>query len=199
MQKTQLALFPLQLFLLPGESTRLHIFEERYKQLLSDYGGAGASFGIPFTEKGILSGLGSLVEVSKVIREYPNGSADIEVRCTDLFKIEQFFIRMGEKLYPGGDVVIMESDAFPPISDSLFKALDSFIKEHRPEQFKEILSPHLNVIGVARILQLDEGQKMKLVRSTRHENMEKLLLNQINVMNALYKQHGSIQGNLFLN
>ena len=43
--------FPLKTILLPGETSKLHIFEERYKELVQDCLDNNASFAIPFFEK----------------------------------------------------------------------------------------------------------------------------------------------------
>ena len=42
-----LPLFPLQSVFFPGESVPLHIFEERYKQLIRDCRQEAQTFGIP--------------------------------------------------------------------------------------------------------------------------------------------------------
>lgn len=199
MQTTQLALFPLQIFLLPGEVSRLHIFEDRYKQLLDDCGDAGGSFGIPYALNGYLSGFGCVVSVSQVIKRYPNGSADIEIACSDLFKIDQFYMRLGEKLYPGGDVVIMHTNELEPVSDDLMKKLDTYIKNSDPSKFEDLLSPVLTVFDIALILNLDEENKLKLVKAGTGARRERILTDQIMFLEAVRKQKASIAGDIFLN
>src|SRR5436190_1351215 len=55
-----LPMFPLNMLLLPGETTKLYIYEERYKQLVNDCLANQASFGIPFLEKGLINDFGSV-------------------------------------------------------------------------------------------------------------------------------------------
>jgi Lon protease-like protein len=43
----KLPLFPLQSIFFPGETVPLHIFEERYKQLIIDCRDEAITFGIP--------------------------------------------------------------------------------------------------------------------------------------------------------
>jgi Lon protease-like protein len=57
-------LFPLRIFLFPGEQTTLHIFEPRYLQLVTECLSNNEYFGIPYQGKTTLSELGSLVKVS---------------------------------------------------------------------------------------------------------------------------------------
>ena len=59
----QYGLFPLRIFLFPGEQTTLHIFEPRYLQLVTECLSSGEYFGIPYQGKTTLSELGSLVKV----------------------------------------------------------------------------------------------------------------------------------------
>lgn len=199
MQKTQIALFPLQLFLLPGEASRLHIFEDRYKQLLDDCGNAGASFGIPYARNGYLSGFGCVVSVTQVIKRYPNGSADIEISCNDLFKVDQFYTRMGEKPYPGGDVVVMQAGDLGPASRDLVDKLDAYVKNSDPSKFESLLSPVLNLFDIALILELDEENKLKLVKAKTAARRERILADQIVFLEAVQKQKASIAGDIFLN
>jgi ATP-dependent Lon protease len=187
------------MLLLPGEKGELHIFEERYKQLLDDCKQPGASFGIPYTQQGYLSEFGCIVEISRVINKYPNGAADVEIRCTDLFKLEQFFMRMGQKLYPGGEILAMREGTNTAISDRLQRLLDQYVRDIAPEKLESSLEPHLGIYDVARILELTDEEKLKLIKSKSTEAREKVLVNQIKLLSALEAQKNSVQGNVFLN
>ena len=55
----QYGLFPLRIFLFPGEQTTLHIFEPRYLQLVTECLSSGEYFGIPYQGKTTLSELGA--------------------------------------------------------------------------------------------------------------------------------------------
>jgi hypothetical protein len=199
MQKTQLALFPLQLFLLPGETTRLHIFEERYRQLLADCEDVQLSFGIPFTENGTLIGYGCMVKLKRVIKRHPNGSADIEIESTGIFELERFFLRMGEKLYPGGDVVISERKDFPVASTELFEAFGDLITKSGQAFPPESFDVGLTILDLARFLNLENSKKIKLLKLNSFEKRERFLMNEINIQLLLLMQKGSVVDNIFLN
>lgn len=198
MQKTQLALFPLQLFLLPGETTKLHIFEERYQQLLFDCEDVQLSFGIPFTENGTLTGYGSMVNLKKVVSRHKNGSADIEVEAIGNFKVERFFLRMGEKLYPGGDVIIIDQEA-PIVSNSLFSAFNAYMAESNKAIAPEYFSADLDIFDLARMLHLEDPKKIDLLKLKAPAYMEKFLLDEIKMRLLMLKQKNSIEHNIFLN
>ena len=164
MQKTQLALFPLQLFLLPGETTRLHIFEERYRQLLTDCEEIDISFGIPFTENGTIAGYGSIVQLKKVLARHQNGSADIEIESTGVFKVDRFFLRLGEKLYPGGDVTILDDLESSIVSNELFSKFNAYMLDSNKVLAPETFSADLNLVDLARLLNLEDGRKIEFFK-----------------------------------
>jgi Lon protease-like protein len=104
MSQINIPLFPLSIFLIPGETCALHIFEERYRALIAWSIEHSRPFGIPCNHVLNTANSGSLVEVSKVTKRYPGGESDIEVRCVGLFRLDRFFYRMEDELYPGGSV-----------------------------------------------------------------------------------------------
>src|SRR5690606_13514102 len=95
-------MFPLSMVILPGETTKLHIFESRYRQLVQECLENDASFGIPFTEKGKISKYGCEVRIMRVLKTYENGGLDILVEGTGLFKLLEFSEVLKPKLYGAG-------------------------------------------------------------------------------------------------
>jgi Lon protease-like protein len=77
MQQELLPLFPLQTVLLPGNIIALHIFEDRYKEMIGEAIRNGSEFGIVLaSEKGIVN-TGCTAVVERVVREYDDGRMDI--------------------------------------------------------------------------------------------------------------------------
>ena len=99
---TKTPVFPLQLFLLPGERTQLHIFEDRYKALMHHCLNKHNVFGLACNARENVQNLGSLVRISKVIRRYAGGEMDVEIECFGLFRLRKFFYRMEDASWPGG-------------------------------------------------------------------------------------------------
>ena len=199
MQKTQLGLFPLQIFLLPGETTRLHIFEDRYRQLLQDCENASILFGIPYAQNGYLTGYGCVVKLSQVIERHANGSADIEIQAVQLFRIDQFYMRMGDKLYPGGDVEVVDDKSMRSISDNLTKRLDAYFLKKQGKINIELFSAQAGIFDVARSLKLSETEKLSLVKAETAEKREQLIVNVLKLKEKLLEQENSIVGEIFLN
>src|ERR1700734_3982579 len=73
MQEELLPLFPLQVVLFPRTALPLHIFEERYKQMIADVQRGHTEFGVVLAgEKGIVN-TGCTATGEKVLKKYPDG------------------------------------------------------------------------------------------------------------------------------
>ena len=79
--------FPLELAILPGEKMQLHIFEMRYRQLVSEAAKSNGTFGIPCVINRKVSEFGTEVRINRIIRQYDNGESDIEVEGLRIFKL----------------------------------------------------------------------------------------------------------------
>lgn len=97
-------LFPLQLVVYPGEPLNLHIFEERYKQLIGECEREGTTFGIPAYFNRAVQDTGTEVELVEVVKRYPNGEIDIKTRGLSIFRVDRFYKQAPGKLYAGGEV-----------------------------------------------------------------------------------------------
>ena len=80
-------LFPLKLVCFPGESLNLHIFEERYKNLINDVQSNNQNFGIPPVQDEALYPIGSEIELMTIAHTYHDGKLDIKTRCLRKFHI----------------------------------------------------------------------------------------------------------------
>ena len=83
----KLPLFPLNLIILPYEYLPLHIFEPRYKIMITNNIEQNSPFGIINRDGKNLYPKGCKVEVSKVYKKYQTGEFDILVRGIENFKI----------------------------------------------------------------------------------------------------------------
>jgi Lon protease-like protein len=98
MQPGLLPLFPLQVVLLPGAELPLHIFEDRYKEMIGEAIRERQEFGVILaSEKGIVN-TGCTAMVDKMLREYPDGRLDILARGRRRFEVmrlndERTFLR----------------------------------------------------------------------------------------------------------
>ena len=84
---TLLPLFPLQLVAFPGSAVPLHIFEERYKEMVSEAETSGSEFGIVLIKDGGIVNAGCTVMVETVLQRYPDGRFDVITRGQRRFSI----------------------------------------------------------------------------------------------------------------
>jgi ATP-dependent Lon protease len=84
----RIPLFPLSIILLPQSQVPLHIFEERYKNLINECLKNNQPFGINFIEENKLHSIGTRARISEVVRRYPDGKMDIVVEGIDRYQIE---------------------------------------------------------------------------------------------------------------
>jgi Lon protease-like protein len=107
MQETLLPLFPLEVVLLPANILPLHIFEDRYKEMIGEAIQNKTEFGIVQAgEKGILN-LGCTASILEVSTQYPDGRLDIV--CQGRRRFEILYLDE-EKSYLRGSVSFFDDD-----------------------------------------------------------------------------------------
>ena len=104
----RLPLFPLQSVFFPGETVPLHIFEERYKELIRDCRKEAVTFGIPVYIYDSVA-YGTEVQLVEVVTTYDSGEMDVTCVARQVFKITSFERQMPGKLYAGGEVRFLDS------------------------------------------------------------------------------------------
>jgi hypothetical protein len=180
---TKIPMFPLSIFPLPGELVPLHIFEPRYRQLLSDAETKDISFGIYFTHVSNTEKMGSLVKLESVIKRHPTGESDIIVRCTDLFHMSTLFRNFRDKLYPGGEVKFLNISLNDEPSLALLKAYHDYLGQLKIHQSDRLPSPY----QIANDLNLDFEERLRFVKYDA-DKKEHFLLAQLHYHSELLVQ-----------
>ncbi len=131
-----LPLFPLPVVLLPTELVPLHIFEDRYKAMISECLANDAEFGAIWLADEGLRDVGCSATVAEVLEQMDDGSMNVLVRGTTPFRLVE---RGEQQAFPTGTVDLLsdkgegtaasvEEDARTSYADLLEKAT-----EQRPE------------------------------------------------------------------
>lgn len=89
MASAPLPLFPLRMVLLPEEILPLHIFEERYKQMINECLDHGGPFGVILAEKNGIRNIGCAARVTNVLERFPDGRLNIMTQGKERFRILQ--------------------------------------------------------------------------------------------------------------
>ena len=85
---SEIGLFPLPLVLLPTEQVPLHIFEERYKELIAECLAENREFGLVFADDGRVHEIGTRAAVIQVLPpEFEDGRMNIVVEGRERFRL----------------------------------------------------------------------------------------------------------------
>lgn len=114
--ETLLPLFPLPVVLFPRAILPLHIFEERYKEMIQDCLQNHREFGVLLIQAQSLENVGCTASISEVVRRYPDGQMDILVRGQRRFEIS---LLNQEKSYLRGKPQFLEDDETEPPAEEL--------------------------------------------------------------------------------
>ncbi|HXP06880.1 MAG TPA: LON peptidase substrate-binding domain-containing protein [Acidobacteriaceae bacterium] len=84
----KIPLFPLEVVLFPEAALPLHIFEERYKEMVSVCLAEETTFGVVCAQREGLAVVGCTAEIVRILEKYPDGRMDILCQGAKRFEIE---------------------------------------------------------------------------------------------------------------
>ena len=84
---SELGLFPLGIVLLPSEQIPLHIFEDRYQELIGECLQENREFGLVFADEDGLRKVGTRAAVTEVLDRFEDGRLNIVVEGRDRFRL----------------------------------------------------------------------------------------------------------------
>ncbi len=123
-------IFPLSIIVYPGEDLNLHIFESKYKQLVSECIAAKKPFGIPAVIGNTMKDMGTLVEIIELSKTYDNGEMDIKTKGQKVFRILEVIKEIPDKLYSGA--IVTYPDNIQQGSHKLMqKVINSILELHK--------------------------------------------------------------------
>lgn len=161
-------LFPLQVVLFPRTPLPLHIFEERYKQMIADVSRAHSEFGIVLAgEKGIVN-TGCTATVEKIVKKYPDGRMDLISIGRRRFEI---IMLNDEKPYLRGAVEFFDDENAEPIPpdvrERVLKSYNDLCTVQEPELMHEpeLSDPQLSFQLAQVVPDLDFRQMLLATRS----------------------------------
>jgi Lon protease-like protein len=110
-------LFPLGLVLLPQELVPLHIFEERYRVMISDCLESDTEFGIVWLSDDGLRDIGCTARITRVIEHFDDGRMNILIEGAQPFRLLK---RIDDMPFPAGNVELLDdfdSDGDPELAE----------------------------------------------------------------------------------
>jgi uncharacterized protein len=167
---SHIPMFPLAILPLPGELVPLHIFEPRYKQLLSDAEAEDFRFGIYFSHEVNEEKIGSFMRLESVIKRYGGGESDVIVKCEDIFTMDILLRTFKNKMYPGGDVTLWNANTSIIPGAELYETFLEFLRLRNINRHVSLFTVH----QIAHELGLDLADRYRFL--TQHDTKKEAFL-----------------------
>ena len=171
-------LFLLGMVLLPGEVVPLHIFEDRYKQMIDECLERDTEFGMLWRSDDGLYDVGCTAEITQLLDRMDDGRLNILVRGTRPFRLHR---RIDHMAYPAGDVELLDEEPGDDAEAGLgarqgYADLVERVTDSRPS---EADLAELDSYGMAATIALELEAKQELLElrseSARLERLSALL------------------------
>lgn len=197
-QQLTIPMFPLNMVLLPGETKTLHIFEERYKQLITDCLENDAHFGIPFLYQKSMGDYGIEVKISNVIKTFDNGEMDIAIEGIRVFKLVEFSSVLSPKLY-GAGIINYEDDLVERPTVLLQGLTKEYLWIAQQRSVSEDAFDHVDMYSIARLLDLSSPEKYELIKTATVKEKDEILRAKIKLFIYLIKTENELKSKFVLN
>lgn len=119
----EIGLFPLPMVLLPTEQVPLHIFEERYKELIGECLADDTAFGLLYADGEGLKEIGTEAAVIEVLTRFDDGRMNVLVEGVDRFRVHEL---TGGRSFQTGIASPVLDDDEPADLESITHALELF-------------------------------------------------------------------------
>lgn len=123
-----IAIIPLKAVVFPGENLNIHFEEAKYVQLIQDCNQEKKTVGVIWQAITEIEVVGTLMEIVEITKTYKNGSLDVRLKGTQVFRILHPMPKVEEKLYSGAIVTYPENINIK-IAASLSKVIIAEVKK----------------------------------------------------------------------
>jgi Lon protease-like protein len=115
-----LPLFPLDVVLLPGTPLPLHIFEPRYREMISECLDRSQHFGVLRAKEQGVAEIGCTAEILTVTKKYPDGRMDIVTEGRARFEVLQL---NQERAFLQAEVMYLQDEPGAPSPEEIAQAV----------------------------------------------------------------------------
>lgn len=193
-----MAMFPLQVFLLPGEEIPLRIFEPRYKQLINECHETGETFGIPYISNDDIKPYGSEVELVNIVAKNSLGEMVILIKAIANFHLLNLKEKLPDKLYGGGIIEYID-DRFTTTNPELVVLVKKLNLNLDPIMGSLITGDSVNLMNVAKAIQLDSDEKFAFYSLRNEKQMVNYLIKRLRFIEHIQLQEKLLENNFSLN
>jgi Lon protease-like protein len=170
-----LPLFPLPLVLLPTEVVPLHIFEERYKEMIGLCLEEHREFGIVWLSDSGLKEVGCTASVAEVLEQMEDGRLNILVRGGTPFRLLE---KQEQHAYPAGTVELLGDQRTPDPEEPGGEARERYadlLETLTDERPKQAALEELSAYEMAATVDIDLEIKQGLLELRSEEARLRLL------------------------
>jgi ATP-dependent Lon protease len=165
-----LPLFPLDVVLFPEMLLPLHIFEERYKEMISECLRSNSGFGILYAHDHRVETIGCVAEISQVMKRYSDGRMDLVATGRERFQVNFF---NSEKTYLRGSVELLPDQAtdHEPTESLARQTLELYTRvsvlmgQHKPQEPSSQSSFQGLAFKLASSLPLENGIRQRILEA----------------------------------
>ncbi len=119
----ELGLFPLALVLLPTERVPLHVFEERYRELVGECLRQGFEFGLVLEDERGRRDVGTRAAVVEVLQVFDDGRMNVVVEGRGRFRLREL---TSGRSFPTAVVEPLDDEEGDPLGSEADRALELF-------------------------------------------------------------------------
>ena len=193
-----MAMFPLGVFLLPGEEIPLRIFEPRYKQLINECEENGNTFGIPYIIGDEIKTYGSEVELLNVVAKNNKGEMVILIKGVKNFHLLDFTESLPGKLY-GGGIIEYVDDTYTTTNPELTVLVKKLKLNIDQILGSLITNDTINLFSIAKSIMLNSNEKFSFYSLRDNYKMEKYLIKRLRFIEQMQVQEKLLENNFSLN
>lgn len=188
MIEKELALFPLNLVVYPGETLNLHIFEPRYRQLVTECLNTGSTFGIPSFVLNKIE-YGTEVKISRLEKTYDDGRMDVSTLGMGIFKVLDFVNPMPGKLYAGGTVEMLKNlmDGDVSLQKGLYELANELFAWLGMQELVHF-DQKLLTYTIAHKIGLSKEQEFELLKMTSERQRQEFLIGYLKLTIPIVKK-----------
>jgi Lon protease-like protein len=161
----ELGLFPLGVVLLPTERVPLHIFEDRYRELIGECIELEREFGLLYADDGGLRDVGCRAAVLEVLERFDDGRMNIVVEGRERFRIVR---HTSGRSFSTAEVEPLRDEERGIAPEAAARALDAFRKlveiVEAEVELPDPLSPQLSYELAGRV-EFEVEAKQELLES----------------------------------
>ena len=197
-----LPIFPLNIVVYPGEALNLHIFEDRYKQLVKECFEQKKEFGISAVINNEMQELGTKVKVLSIDKIYDDGKMDIKTQGISTFRVLEVIESVPDKLYKGAIVSSVKTehyDGFKSKMNVIMKEIEMFHKLLNIKKDYKVPFDELTAYHIAHHIGFNIEEEYDILRMPKESQRQEYILRHLRKVLPTVHELNNLQERIQLN